>query len=260
MYQARVGFTAELPEQDGEPEFVRDARKFLKTLFTNTAPDDDKYAIPTPPGLPEGVQPAPAQQESSPIEIDEDIEEEENAGEDYPPVDVTKFTDHMDDLHICKDALLALDPQPNAEYTMFFERVANTIFEIHQEMSFNSKHTDEEWTNLEYERFKSIRDLRPDLEYHRPTNDGEFDAVADSRIWLDTLFDMIDPGDSTAGASPDSNDDSDNDQTDQHDNGRTDNGDSKGGQSGNEYSNDVDLNPNLYDDDDDAGPSVPPSK
>ncbi|KAG4420927.1 hypothetical protein IFR04_005904 [Cadophora malorum] len=260
MYQARVGFTAELPEQDGEPESVRNSRKFLKTLFTNTAPDDDKYAIPIPPGLPEGVQPAPAQQESSPVAIDEDIEEEDEAGEDYPPVGVTKVTDHMDDLHICRDALLALDPQPNAEYTMFFERVANTIFDLHQDMSFNSKHTDEEWTNLEYERFETIRDLRLELKRHRPADDWEFDAVADSRIWLETLFDMIDPGGSTADVPADSNDGPDNDQPDHPENGHTDYGDTEEGQSDNDYSNDVDLNPSLCDDDDDAGPSNPPLK
>ena len=259
MYQARVGFATELPEQDGEPESVQEARKFLKTLFKITAPDDDQYAIPTPPGLPGGVKPAPAQQESSPLEIDEDIEKGDKAGEDYPAVDVTQFTDHMDELHVCRDALIALEPQPNAEYTSFFERVANVISEFHQEMSFNSQHTDEIWTNLEYARFRAIRHLRPELGRHRPTDDWEFDAVADSRIWLETLFDMIDPGGSTAGAPPDSNDGSDHDQPDQPDNGRTDHGQSEEGQSDNDYSNDVDPNPSLYDDDDDdAGPSVPP--
>ncbi|PVH78151.1 hypothetical protein DL98DRAFT_636215 [Cadophora sp. DSE1049] len=252
MYQARAGFAAKLPEVDFEPGSVRDARDFLKTLFKNTAPDDPKYVAPTPPGLPAGVQPAPPPQVSSPIEDDE----EDEAKKDYPAVDVAKFADHMDELHFRRDALAAL--KPNDDYAAFFERVANIIFPFHREMHFNSKHTDEEWTNLEFERFKVIRQLRPEFRRHHRHGDYDIDAVVNSRIWLLKLFDFIDPEDGTGLVRSDASDDCDHDNLDHPDHGHledghADHGEHDEGDPNHGYPNDVDLDEGLFDD---ADPSV----
>ncbi|KAH7412813.1 hypothetical protein BKA64DRAFT_338414 [Cadophora sp. MPI-SDFR-AT-0126] len=239
MYQARVGFAAELLEQDGESRPVRDARDFLKELFDQTAPDDPKYIAPTPPGLPAGTQPAPPQHMLSLLDDDE----EDEANEGYPAVDVANFVGHMDEMHIHRTALAASDP--NDDYTAFFERVANAIVPFHEEMHFNSKHTDEEWANLEFERFRAVRKLHPEFKRHGLRRDYDSDAVVDSRLWLATLFDSIDP-DSWAGPAFSISSDGSDDDNFAH--GETDGGDSNDHDPRHGYPNDVDLNEDGYND------------
>ncbi|KAK0127280.1 hypothetical protein ONS96_006830 [Cadophora gregata f. sp. sojae] len=71
-----------------------------------------------------------------------DLNDGRNVEDDFHHPDVAIFADHMDELHIHRAAVAA--STNDGDYNNFFEHVANIITPFHEEMHFNSKHTDEE--------------------------------------------------------------------------------------------------------------------